>query len=97
MLEKHVGAGECRVCNRHALPENNAEARSRPHREIPSCDLHRLVLQQAEGISAGDDLLRTRMIHVPFSKPTRKVTPLNLEGEEIILTRRLQNDTSDCS
>src|SRR6516162_3921417 len=21
MLEKHVGAGECRVCNRHALPE----------------------------------------------------------------------------
>ena len=31
MLEKHVGTGECRVCNRHALPENNAEARSRLH------------------------------------------------------------------
>ncbi len=47
-------------------------------------DLDRLVLQQAEGISAGTDLLRTRMIHVPFSKPTRGVRPLNPEAEEII-------------
>jgi voltage-gated potassium channel Kch len=47
-------------------------------------DLDRLVLQQAEGISAGTDLLRTRMIHVPFSKPTREVRPLNPEAEEII-------------
>jgi len=28
--------------------------------------------------------LRTRMIHVPFSKPTREVRPLNPEAEEII-------------
>ena len=47
-------------------------------------DLDRLVLQQAEGISAGTDLLRTRMIHEPFSKPTRQVRPLNPEAEEII-------------
>jgi len=47
-------------------------------------DLDRLVLQQAEGISAGLDLLRTRMIHEPFSTPTREVRPLNPEAEEII-------------
>jgi len=47
-------------------------------------DLDRLVLQQAEGISAGRDLLRTRMIHEPFSTPTRGVRPLNPEAEEII-------------
>ena len=33
---------------------------------------------------AGTDLLRTRMIHEPFSKPTRQVRPLNPEAEEII-------------
>jgi glutathione-regulated potassium-efflux system protein KefB len=47
-------------------------------------DLERLALQQAEGLSAGAELLRTRMVHVPFSTPTREVRPLNPEAEEII-------------
>jgi glutathione-regulated potassium-efflux system protein KefB len=47
-------------------------------------DLDRLALQQAEGISAGVDLLRTRMVHEPFSSPRREVKPLNPEAEEII-------------
>jgi monovalent cation:proton antiporter-2 (CPA2) family protein len=47
-------------------------------------DLERLALQQAEGLSAGVELLRTRMVHVPFSTPTREVQPLNPEAEEII-------------
>jgi glutathione-regulated potassium-efflux system protein KefB len=47
-------------------------------------DLERLALQQAEGLSAGAQLLRTRMVHVPFSTPTREVRPLNPEAEEII-------------
>jgi glutathione-regulated potassium-efflux system protein KefB len=47
-------------------------------------DLERLALQQAEGLSAGVELLRTRMVHVPFSTPTREVRPLNPEAEEII-------------
>jgi hypothetical protein len=41
-------------------------------------------LQQAEGISAGLDLLHTRMVHEPLSAPTREVKPLNPEAEEII-------------
>ena len=47
-------------------------------------DLDRLVLQQAEGISAGADLLRTRMVHEPLSTPRHEVKPLNPEAEEII-------------
>ena len=47
-------------------------------------DLERLAVQQAEGISAGLDLLRTRMVHEPLSAPTREVTPLNPEAKEII-------------
>jgi glutathione-regulated potassium-efflux system protein KefB len=47
-------------------------------------DLERLAVQQAEGLSAGAELLRTRMVHVPFSTPTREVRPLNPEAEEII-------------
>jgi glutathione-regulated potassium-efflux system protein KefB len=47
-------------------------------------DLDRLALQQAEGISAGLDLLRTRMIHVPFSTPRHEVKLLNPEAEEVI-------------
>jgi glutathione-regulated potassium-efflux system protein KefB len=47
-------------------------------------DLERLALQQAEGISAGLDLLHTRMVHEPLSAPTREVKPLNPEAEEII-------------
>jgi glutathione-regulated potassium-efflux system protein KefB len=47
-------------------------------------DLDRLALQQAEGISAGLDLLRTRMVHEPFSTPAHEVKPLNPEAEEII-------------
>jgi monovalent cation:proton antiporter-2 (CPA2) family protein len=47
-------------------------------------DLDRLALQQAEGISAGIDLLRTRMVHEPLSTPRHAVKPLNPEAEEII-------------
>jgi len=47
-------------------------------------DLERLALQQAEGISAGLDLLHARMVHEPLSAPTRAVKPLNPEAEEII-------------
>jgi glutathione-regulated potassium-efflux system protein KefB len=47
-------------------------------------DLERLALQQAEGISAGLDLLNTRMVHEPLSAPMREVKALNPEAEEII-------------
>jgi voltage-gated potassium channel Kch len=47
-------------------------------------DLDRLALQQAEGIAAGLDLLRTRMVHEPLSAPAREVKPLNPEAQEII-------------
>ena len=47
-------------------------------------DLERLALQQAEGISAGTDLLRTSMVQEPLSKPAREVKPLNPEAEEIV-------------
>jgi glutathione-regulated potassium-efflux system protein KefB len=51
---------------------------------VRSRDLERLALQQAEGLSAGLDLLRTRMVHEPFSRPTRAAKPLNPEAQEII-------------
>jgi glutathione-regulated potassium-efflux system protein KefB len=47
-------------------------------------DLDRLALQQAEGISAGTDLLRTTMVQEPLSKPSRSVQPLNPEAQEIV-------------
>jgi glutathione-regulated potassium-efflux system protein KefB len=47
-------------------------------------DLERLALQEAEGLSAGLDLLNTRMVHEPLSAPRREVKPLNPEAEEII-------------
>jgi len=47
-------------------------------------DLDRLAVQQAEGLSAGVDLLRTRMVHEPLSTPAREVKPLNPEAEEIM-------------
>jgi monovalent cation:proton antiporter-2 (CPA2) family protein len=47
-------------------------------------DLERLVLQQAEGIGAGLDLLRTQMTQEPLSKPSREVKPLNPEAQEIV-------------
>jgi glutathione-regulated potassium-efflux system protein KefB len=47
-------------------------------------DLDRLAVQQAEGLSAGVDLLRTRGVHEPLSTPAREVKPLNPEAEEII-------------
>jgi glutathione-regulated potassium-efflux system protein KefB len=51
---------------------------------VRSRDLDRLVLQQAEGLSAGLDLLRTRMVHEPLSKPAHDAKPLNPEAQEII-------------
>jgi glutathione-regulated potassium-efflux system protein KefB len=47
-------------------------------------DLDRLTLQQAEGIAAGTDLLRTMMVQEPLSKPSRTVEPLNPEAETIV-------------
>jgi hypothetical protein len=41
-------------------------------------------LQQAEGISAGSDLLRTIMVQEPLSRPAREATPLNPEAQEIV-------------
>jgi glutathione-regulated potassium-efflux system protein KefB len=54
-------------------------------------DAERLALQQAEGISAGLDLLRTRMVHEPFSTPEHEVTPLNPEAREIIERERRES------
>jgi glutathione-regulated potassium-efflux system protein KefB len=51
---------------------------------VRSRDLDLLAVQQAEGLSAGVDLLRTRMVHEPLSTPAREVKPLNPEAEEII-------------
>src|SRR3981081_3953469 len=51
---------------------------------VRSRDLDLLPLQQADGLSAGADLLRTRMVHEPLSTPAREVKPLNPEAEEII-------------
>jgi monovalent cation:proton antiporter-2 (CPA2) family protein len=47
-------------------------------------DRNRLVLQQAEGISAGRDLLRTRMVQEPLSEVARTAKPLNPEAQEIV-------------
>jgi len=55
-------------------------------------DLDRLAVQQAEGLSAGVDLLRTRMVHEPLSTPAREVKPLNPEAEEIISGRPPRSD-----
>ena len=66
----------------------SARARSRARAAVEEFvrrrDLDRLALQQAEGISAGLDLLRTRMVHEPLSRPTHEVKPLNPEAQEII-------------
>jgi glutathione-regulated potassium-efflux system protein KefB len=51
---------------------------------VRSRDLDWLALQQAEGLSAGTDLLRTRMVHEPLSRPAHQARPLNPEAEEII-------------
>jgi glutathione-regulated potassium-efflux system protein KefB len=47
-------------------------------------DLDRLALQQAEGIAAGSDLLRTRMVQEPLSRPARAGEAVNPEAKEII-------------
>jgi monovalent cation:proton antiporter-2 (CPA2) family protein len=47
-------------------------------------DLDRLALQQAEGLSAGTDLLRERMVQEPLSKPSRTGEALNPEAKDII-------------
>jgi monovalent cation:proton antiporter-2 (CPA2) family protein len=47
-------------------------------------DLERLALQQAEGISAGIELLRTTMVQEPLSKPTRAAKPLNPEARDLV-------------
>src|SRR5262249_15030615 len=60
-------------------------------------DLDRLALQQAEGISAGVDLLRTRMVHEPLSTPRHVVKPLNPEAEEIIARPPADAQSRCCS
>jgi glutathione-regulated potassium-efflux system protein KefB len=47
-------------------------------------DLERLVLQQAEGIGAGLDLLWGQMAQEPLSRPAHEVKPLNPEAQEIV-------------
>ena len=51
-------------------------------------DLDRLALQQAEGISAGLDLLRAQMTQEPLSKPAREVRALNPEARDLIEEKR---------
>ena len=46
--------------------------------------LDRFAVMLAYGLSAGTDLLNTRMVHEPLSTPAREVKPLNPEAEEII-------------
>jgi voltage-gated potassium channel Kch len=48
-------------------------------------DLDRLALQQAEGLSAGLELLQTRLVQPePLSAPKREAKSLNPQGEDII-------------
>ena len=48
-------------------------------------DLDRLALQQAEGLSAGLELLQTRLVQPePLSVPKREAKSLNPQGEDII-------------
>jgi voltage-gated potassium channel Kch len=47
-------------------------------------DQERLALQQAEGIAAGRNLLRARIVQVPLSEPEREAEALNPEAEAII-------------
>jgi glutathione-regulated potassium-efflux system protein KefB len=61
-------------------PERAAEVEEFVRRR----DLDRLALQQAEGMSAGIDLLRKQMAQEPLSKPARAVKPLNPEAQEIV-------------
>jgi len=61
-------------------PERAAEVEEFVRRR----DLDRLALQQAEGMSAGIDLLRKQMAQEPLSKPAREVKPLNPEAQEIV-------------
>ena len=41
-------------------------------------------MQQAEGLSAGTDLLRERMVQEPLSEPNTRREALNPEAKEII-------------
>jgi glutathione-regulated potassium-efflux system protein KefB len=47
-------------------------------------DLERLALQQAEGITAGLDILHAIMLQEPLSKPAGEAKPLNPEAQEIV-------------
>jgi glutathione-regulated potassium-efflux system protein KefB len=51
-------------------------------------DQERFALQQAEGVAAGRDLLRARMVQLPLSHPKREATALNPEAEAIIETEK---------
>ncbi len=50
-------------------------------------DLERLALQQAEGITAGLDLLHAIMVQEPLSKPAGEAKPLNPETQDIVRQR----------
>jgi voltage-gated potassium channel Kch len=50
-------------------------------------DQERMVLQQAEGVAAGVNLLRSRMVQEPLSEVERDATALNAEAEAIIEKR----------
>ncbi len=51
---------------------------------IRTRDRDRLAMQQAEGIYAGIDMLRTRPTPAPFSEVQRGARALNQEAGEII-------------
>jgi hypothetical protein len=50
-------------------------------------DLERLALQQAEGITAGLDILHAIMLQEPLSKPAGEAKPLNPETQDIVRRR----------
>lgn len=60
--------------------------------DVRERDLARLVLQQAEGIYAGGDMLHRAPVPTPLTIPRRAAQPLNLEAGELI--RREKEDSS---
>ncbi|HEY7666244.1 MAG TPA: monovalent cation:proton antiporter-2 (CPA2) family protein [Xanthobacteraceae bacterium] len=50
-------------------------------------DLERLALQQAEGITAGRDILHAIMVQEPLSRPAGEGKPLNPETQDIVRAR----------
>ena len=71
----------CHMLRTTALGRRHVQVRHHPLR--PQSHL-RLMLQQAEGISAGTDLLRTTMVQEPLSEVAHRAKPLNPEAQELV-------------